>query len=109
MARYVLIESRDPFESNDVAYFYRLAADLAGKGEQVSLFLVQNGTLAARKDARENPLGKLLERKIEILADSFSVKERGIQDQERHPGVKLADMNTLVASIMQDGTKVLWH
>ena len=65
MARYVLIESRDPFESNDVAYFYRLASDLAGKGEQVSLFLVQNATLAARKDAGGNPLGKLLHQSVD--------------------------------------------
>ena len=26
MARYLLIESRDPFESNDAGYLYRLAA-----------------------------------------------------------------------------------
>lgn len=47
MARYVLVESRDPFESRDVSYFYGLAADLAAKGEQVTLFLVQNGVLVS--------------------------------------------------------------
>jgi hypothetical protein len=29
MNEYVLIESRDPFESNDVAYYYDLARGLA--------------------------------------------------------------------------------
>jgi len=41
MNRYLLIESRDPFESNDVSYFYNLAAGLAEEGSEVALFLVQ--------------------------------------------------------------------
>ena len=39
MARYVLVESRDPFESRDVTYFYGLAADLAANGESPSTTL----------------------------------------------------------------------
>ena len=110
MARYVLVESRDPFESNDVTYFYRLAADLAGKGERVTLFLVQNGALASRKDARGHPLEKVLERNVEVLVDSFSAKERGIQGSERHPAVKLSDADGLVGLVLaEEGTKVLWH
>ena len=49
MAKYLLIESRDPFETNDVGYFYDLAAGLAQKGNTVTLFLVQNGVLPARR------------------------------------------------------------
>ena len=48
MAKYLLIESRDPFESNDVAFAYGLASDLAKEGNEVTLFLVQNGVLPAR-------------------------------------------------------------
>jgi len=51
MPQYVMVESRDPFE-RDVPYFYNLARDLAAKGEKVTLFLVQNGALASRKNAR---------------------------------------------------------
>ena len=110
MARYVMIESRDPFESRDVSYFYNLASDLAAKGEQVTLFLVQNGALASRKNAKGNPLGAVLEGKVEVLVDSFSLKERGIQDAERHPSVKRSDMAALVERILaEQGTKVLWH
>ena len=110
MARYVLVESRDPFESRDVPYFYGLATDLTAKGDQVTLFLVQNGALASRKDAKGNPLGGVLKSKVQVLADSFSLKERGIQDSERHPSVKPAEIGDLVDQIMADGkTKVLWH
>ena len=109
MARYVLVESRDPFESRDVSYFYGLAGDLSKKGDKVTLFLVQNGALASRKDAKGNPLGNVLERNVEVLVDSFSLKERGIQDSERHPSIKPSEIGNLVDQIMVEGTKVLWH
>lgn len=110
MSRYVMIESRDPYESGDVSYFYNLVADLAAAGERVTLFLVQNGALAARKQAKDDPLGKVLQSKIEVLADSFALRERGIQDSERLPGVKPAEIGDLVDCIMaEDGAKVLWH
>jgi hypothetical protein len=43
MTKYLLIQSRDPFESNDAAYSHELAAGVAREGTQVPLFLVQNG------------------------------------------------------------------
>jgi hypothetical protein len=52
MADYLLIESRDPFESNDVGYYCDLARGLVEAGNQVTLFLVQNAVLAARPLAR---------------------------------------------------------
>ena len=110
MARYVMIESRDPFESRDVSYFYSLASDLAANGEQVTLFLVQNGALASRKNAKGNPLGAVLEGNVEVLVDFFSLQERGIQDADRHPSVKPSDVADLVDRILaEQGTKVLWH
>ena len=110
MSRYVLVESRDPFESRDVSYFYGLARDLAARGEQVILFLVQNGALASRKDAKGNPLIGVLGSDVEVLVDSFSLSERGIQSTERLPGVKPSDIDELVHKIMaEERTKVLWH
>ena len=38
MAEYLLIESRDPFESNDVGCYYDLANGLVEGGNQVTLF-----------------------------------------------------------------------
>jgi sulfur relay (sulfurtransferase) complex TusBCD TusD component (DsrE family) len=52
MAEYLLIESRDPFESNDVGYYYELACGLVEAGNQVTLFLVQNAVFAARPSAQ---------------------------------------------------------
>jgi len=110
MGQYVLIESRDPYECRDVPYFYDLAVQLAAKGEQVTLFLVQNGALASRKDAGNEPLGGVLKSKVQVLVDSFALRERGIQDSERLPSVKPAEIGSLVDLILAEaGTKVLWH
>ena len=59
MAQYVLIESRNPFEYGDSLYLYDLAGDLAGKGNEVNLFLIQNGVLTARRGVRNSPLAGL--------------------------------------------------
>ena len=59
MSQYLLIESRDPFESNDVGYYYDLAKGLVEGGNQVTLFLVQNGVLPARPSAHSAALSAL--------------------------------------------------
>ena len=36
MNNYLLIESRDPFESNDVGYYYELSKGLVESGNEVT-------------------------------------------------------------------------
>ena len=60
MAKYFLIESRSPFDSAEVNNNYQLASDLASKGHEVSLFLVENGVFAAREMAEINDFTRLL-------------------------------------------------
>ena len=43
MTKYLLIETRDPFESSDVSFCHDLASRLVAEGNQVTLYLVQNG------------------------------------------------------------------
>ena len=59
MPRYLLIESRDPFDSNDTGFCRDLATQLAAGKNDVTLFLVQNGVLPARSGARSGDLTKL--------------------------------------------------
>ncbi len=70
MAHYLLIESRDPFESNDVSY-YDLARGLVESDNQVTLFLAQNGVLSARPSARSATLSALVRSGVTVLADDF--------------------------------------
>ena len=107
MARYLLIESSSPWESGTAAEFYRLARDLAGQGHEITLFLVQNGVLAARAGAREAGLADLATR-ARILADDFSLRERGIAAADLRPPVRPAAIETVV-DLLADGARAIWH
>lgn len=109
MNRYLLIESLDPFESNDVARYWELAASLAREGNQVTLFLVQNGVLAARAGARSGTLQTLAEAGVQVLADDFSLRERGIREAECGAGVAESNIAALVDLLVAGNTKAVWH
>lgn len=108
MAKYLLIESRDPFESNDVGFCYGLAADLVRDGNEVTVFLVQNGVLPARPGARSDGLAELAAAGVTVLADDFSLRERAIPADGLVAGVAAAPLDTVIDQ-MADGAKTLWH
>jgi intracellular sulfur oxidation DsrE/DsrF family protein len=107
MAKYLLIESRDPFEVNEVLYYYDLAAALAKEGE-VTLFLVQNGVLPARRSARSRHLSDLAEAGVRVLAEDFSLRERGIPSDRLAAGVTPAPLDVVIDQLAE-GRKALWH
>ena len=111
MARYVLIESRDPFEYGDSLYMYDLAGDLAGKKNDVTLFLIQNGVLTTRQGVKNNPLAGLQQRapSVNVAADDFSLRERGIAKSSIGGGVEVSNVDNLVDLLVEDGTKIVWH
>jgi predicted peroxiredoxin len=102
----LLIESRDPFESNDVGYYYELARGLAEAGNQVTLFLVQNAVFAVRPSAETPKLRALAGSGIKILADEFSLKQRGIS--KLLDGIEAAPIE-IVVDHLEAGHKTLWH
>lgn len=108
MARYVLIASRDPFETNDVVHYYELASGLAKEGNEVTVFLVQNGVLPARKSARSDLLAKLSQAGVKVLADDFSLRERGIAQDRLTQCVQAASLEVVVDAL-GNGDKVIWH
>ena len=108
MGKYLLIESRDPFETNDVAYFYDLASDLKTNGNDVTLFLVQNGVLSGRKSPRSERLAEIAKSGVTVLADDFSLRERGINVDRLVPGIEAAKLD-IVIDQLADGVKTLWH
>jgi len=106
MAEYLLIESRDPFESNDVGYFYDLAHGLVEGGNKVTLFLAQNGVMPARPSTHSTALEALARSGVTVLADDFSLKERGITRLAE--GIASASID-LVVDHLAAGHKTLWH
>lgn len=106
MAQYLLIESRDPFESNEVGYYYELARGLVEAGNQVTLFLAQNGVLSARPSKHSAALIALARSEVTVLADDFSLQERGITKLAE--GVTAAPIDVVVDHLAA-GHKALWH
>jgi len=109
MTNYIFIESRDPFESRDTRFVEETATALKQRGNEVTVFLVQNGVLATRQNARDPYLARLTQAGIKVLADDFSLCERGIQSPELHPGVRASSIEALVDALLQENTKAIWH
>jgi len=108
MPRYLLIESRDPFDSNDTPFCGDLARQLVAAKNDVTLFLVQNGVLPTRPGARSTDLTGLAGAGVRVLADSFSLKERGIDENRLASGVAAAPLD-IVLDALAEGAKVIWH
>jgi sulfur relay (sulfurtransferase) complex TusBCD TusD component (DsrE family) len=108
MLKFLLIESRDPFESNDVSYYYELASNLVASGHTVTLYLVQNGVLAARRSAQSAKLSALDAAGVTVVADDFSLRERGIGAARLAPGVKEGSIDVVVDHLAE-GARSLWH
>lgn len=107
MASYLLFESADPFESAEVPRHCDLAAGLSAEGNQVTLFLVQNGVFGARPSARAEPFTRLAGAGVRVLADDFSLRERGIDASHLAQGVAPAPLEVALDELA-GGCKALW-
>jgi len=108
MAKYLLIESRDPYDSQDVDFCYDLARDLAKAGNEVTLFLIQNGVFPARPSKRSAAIAGVASAGVTVLADDFSLRERGIAESSLVDAVEAAPIETLVDQLAE-GRKAIWH
>jgi predicted peroxiredoxin len=107
MSTYVFIESRDPFESRDTEFIEETALAVKDRGHDVTIFLVQNGVLGARKNAQR--LDRLAGAGVNLLADDLSLRERGIKPDELVPGIQQSSIDELVERIVKEKTKAIWH
>ena|SRR5215469_11886730 len=105
---YLLIASRDPFAYAEVGRFYELSATLHREGHAVTLFLVQNGVLPARRGAHSGSLSRLAREGVQVLADEFSLRERGILSACLADGVAPAPLDFVIDTLAH-GAKTLWH
>ena len=108
MDSYLLIESRDPFESKAFGQRCELAIGLKSDGAPVTIFLVENAVLGARESARLGEIPKLAKAGVTLLADEFALRERGIGRDEVSAAVRPAGLEALVAQLAT-GAKSLWN
>ncbi|MDP9465405.1 MAG: sulfur reduction protein DsrE [Actinomycetota bacterium] len=105
---YVLIETRDPFESADVESLFELAGRL-GATADVSVYLVENGVLPVRATSSAAPAITALAARATVVADDFSLRQRAIGAGDLAPGVAPASIEHLVELITTPGCKAMWH
>lgn len=108
MKNFFVVQSQDPFTDARTAQQFELVRTLASRGNKVKVMLVQNAVLAARLDARAGPLFQLLDNRISLYADEFSLALREIKPSELLSFVVPAGLD-LVINAMQDGDKVIWN
>jgi predicted peroxiredoxin len=109
MSRYIFIESRDPFESRDTQFVEETAINLRLAGHEVTVFLVQNGVLASRRRIDQASVAQMSKAGVDLLADDFSLCERGIATTEIQEGVRASNIDSVVTALIQEDTKVIWH
>jgi sulfur relay protein TusB/DsrH len=108
MSKYLFIESREPFESRDAQALYDLAQGQVDEGNEVTVFLIQNGVLSARKDSiYADRLTELVENGVTVLADDFSLRERAVRRVVDR--VTPATVEELVEMMLTEGVKTIWH
>lgn len=104
---YLIIVSEDPIELPAARHASELALQLRKRGHAAALFLVQNGVLACRAEASHDALAPAFAASVEVLADDFSLRERGIELSELRAGVVIAPLDALVER-MAAGWNTLW-
>jgi hypothetical protein len=108
MDPYLLIESQSSFEFRDCENFFQLAVDLSTAGHKVVYYLVENGVFSARKSTQSVYIEKLVAAGIEVLADKFSLQERGVLSGSLVDGVQNGQPDQVIEYMIHP-YKVIWH
>jgi hypothetical protein len=108
VSKFVMIQSKSPWESGGVAEFYALARELAQAGGDVTLFLVQNGVMGTRTGAKDPALDGVVGGNVRVLADEFSLRERAIDLGALKSGVTPSEIDVVV-DLLAGGAKAMWH
>ncbi|ELS03581.1 DsrE/DsrF-like family protein [Xenococcus sp. PCC 7305] len=108
MTHYLILESRDPYDSADWKKMQDIIVDLKKNGNDVTLFLIQNGVLPIRQGTSfESHFDNLKSLGINILADLFALQERGIKNTAQ--SVEKSSIDRLVELSLIPNTKTIWH
>jgi len=86
---------------------FDLALKLKKAGNDVTLFLLENGVLAARAGAEVDGLSAAVSAGVHVKADDFALRERGITAERLMSGVETAPLDVVVDH-MAAGHKVIW-
>jgi predicted peroxiredoxin len=107
MSGYLVFASRDPFSDHGAESMFELCKGLCVSGEDLTVFLVENGALAARKTPKSTILTEMFKGGTKVLVDDVSLAERGITKDRLAEGVEVASIEVAVDELAS-GKKAFW-
>jgi sulfur transfer complex TusBCD TusB component (DsrH family) len=109
MAKYLLIETKSPLEGG--RYAFDLGRQLKELRHDVTIYLLQDAVFAARNSfgAGSALLQEAEKQGLSVLADSVSLRERGVVGDRVAKRVRASDMDELVDLLMERSDKAIWH
>ncbi len=108
MVRYLIVDSRDLTEYTSGRYVQKVAGTLADGGNEVTLFLIENGVIAARQGGDvAKDLTALSQRGVKVMTDDISCNARGITRLAE--GITPSSMDHLADLITEGSDKVVWY
>ncbi len=109
MARYVLVESKNPLDGGD--YAFQLGRQLRQLDHDVTIYMVQDAVFAGRRrfDAGEKLVQQARQDGVHLLADEISLRQRGITGDRLSDAVRSSGMDELVDLMMERSDKAIWH
>ncbi len=108
MARYLIVDSRDLTEYTGARFIQKAAGQLQSAGNEVTLFLIENGVIAARKGSDVGAeLAALARGGVRVVVDDVSCSARSIT--QFADGVASSNIDHLADLIVEGSDKVLWY
>ncbi len=106
MTSLLLVLSKDPYTTETPDLVLDIGLDAKEKGNDVALYLVEDGVTAARKSDFGNKLSAAHKKGIKIYADDKAVLSRSLADK-LISWVEIKEINTLLDLIM-GSDRVAW-
>ncbi len=109
MASYLIVETKNPLDGG--AYAFDLGKQLKDLRHDVTIYLLQDAVLAARRtfEAGQRLVAGAERAGVRVLADAVSARQRGVVGDRVAKEVNVTDMTELVDLLMERADKAIWH
>jgi sulfur relay (sulfurtransferase) complex TusBCD TusD component (DsrE family) len=108
MKRFLVVGSRDLTEYVNGEYVPLVVEGLRAKGHEVTLFLIENGVIAAREGSKAGQiLNGLSDKGARVYAEDVSCRARGVRVLA--PGVSFSNLDSLADSIAEGFDNIVWY
>jgi predicted peroxiredoxin len=107
MTSLLLVLSKDPYTTEIPDLVLDIGLDAKEKGNDVAMYLVEDGITAARDGEFGKKLASAQEKGIKIFADDKAVLSRSLTGK-LIGGVEIKEIGTLLDFIMEDYDRTAW-